>query len=268
MYNGIERIEEVLRYMEDNITADIDCDTLAKKMHLSVYEFRRIFAFIVGCPISEYIRKRRLSLAACEITISGKVDLQYLSEKYRYANQSAFTKAFKAHHGCSPSEYIKSTHDIKLFTLPKFEVHITNGETVPFKIISEPEFYIRGYSDISEITDSCCCENVWNEFYETKTDQTLSGDKLYVSYKNEENNVNCCIGERTNTGLKIPESKWACFTLNTTDDETVNKIYSKIVYEWLPSANLNINRKIPNIEVFPVNMDEDGFEWEIRIPIE
>lgn len=267
MYNGIERIEEVLRYIEDNITTDLDCDILAKKMYLSVYEFRRIFAFIIGCPISEYIRKRRLSLAACEITTLSKVDLQALSEKYKYANQSAFTKAFKSHHGCSPSQYVKNAHDIKLFTLPKFEVHITSGETVSFKIISEPGFHIYGYSGISEITDSCCCENVWNAFYETETDKTLSGDKIYVSYKNEENNVSCCIGERGNSGQKIPASKWACFTLNTIDDETVNKIYSKIIYEWLPSANLNMNSEIPTVEVFPVNMDKDGFEWEIRIPI-
>lgn len=62
MYAGLQKIKEVIDYIEKNITSDLDCNVLAAKMGLSVYEFRRIFSFIIGCPISEYIRKRRLSL--------------------------------------------------------------------------------------------------------------------------------------------------------------------------------------------------------------
>ena len=65
MYSGLQKIEEVIEYIEQNITVEIDCNELSRRMNLSVYEFRRIFSFIVGCPVSEYIRKRRLSLAAC-----------------------------------------------------------------------------------------------------------------------------------------------------------------------------------------------------------
>ena len=67
MYNGIRKIEEVIDYIESNITDELDYNLLASKMSLSVYEFRRIFSFMVGCPTSEYIRKRRLSLATWEI---------------------------------------------------------------------------------------------------------------------------------------------------------------------------------------------------------
>lgn len=94
MYNGIQKIEEVIEYIETHITEELDYDKLAFKMYLSVYEFRRIFSFVVGCPISEYIRKRRLSLAAMEIMTSEKVNLLEISEKYGYSNQSAFTRAF------------------------------------------------------------------------------------------------------------------------------------------------------------------------------
>lgn len=61
MYAGLQKIKEVIDYIEKNITSDLDCNVLAAKMGLSVYEFRRIFSFIIGCPISEYIRKRRVS---------------------------------------------------------------------------------------------------------------------------------------------------------------------------------------------------------------
>ena len=94
MYNGIQKIDEIINEIENNITSDIDYEALASKMTLSVYEFRRIFAFVVGTPLSEYIRKRRLSLAACDLMTNPKASIQEISEKYGYSTLAAFSKAF------------------------------------------------------------------------------------------------------------------------------------------------------------------------------
>lgn len=268
MYNGIKKIEEVIDFIESNITTEPDYNEMAKIMNLSVYEFRRIFSFIVGCPVSEYIRKRKLSLAALEIMTSDKANILKISEKYGYSNQSAFTRAFSEQHGCSPSAYMQNKFEINFFTRPKFKLSVLGRENIPFKIIKTEEFYIEGFADVSNITDTCCCENVWNAFYESGTDKTLSGDKLYVSYCNQGSNVKCSIGEKGTKGQKIPASRWACFKMNTVDDDIVNEKYGKILYECLPSANLKRNENIPTVEVYPLDMSEDGFEWEIRIPIE
>ena len=267
MYNGIQMIENVIDYVETHILEEPDYNLLASKMQLSVYEFRRIFSFVVGCPISEYIRKRRLSLAATEIATEDNVNLQEISQKYGYSSQSAFTRAFCEQHGFSPSACIQENPPISLFTSPKFSVNISGRETVPFTIKQTETFYISGFSGVSPITDSCCCEDVWNAFYESGADKKLRTDKLYVSYNNLGGNVSCCIGEESAAGQKIPKSKWACFMLNTVDDDAVNEIYCKIIYEWLPSANLERDEKVPTVEVYPFDMSDDGFEWEIRIPI-
>ena len=267
MYNGIQKIEDVINDIENHITEELDYDMLASKMQLSVYEFRRIFSFIVGCPISEYIRKRRLSLAATEIMTNKNVNLLEVSKKYGYSNQSAFTRAFCEQHGVSPSACTHNNLAINLFTRPYFSVSISGREDVCFNIVKIDSFCIKGFSGISPITDTCCCEDIWNAFYESKADKVLCTDKLYVSYCNSDENVICCIGEKANEGQKIPESKWACFTLNTIDDNVINEVYCKILYEWLPSANLKTNKNIPIVEVYPFDMSEDGFEWEIRIPI-
>ena len=267
MYNGIKKIEDVIDYIESNLTGEPDFSEMAKIMNLSVYEFRRIFSFIVGCPVSEYIRKRRMSLAATDIMANDKSDISKISEKYGYSNQSSFTRAFSEQHGFAPSACLKNMPTINLFTRPNFSVNISGRENVPFKIIKTETFFIKGFTGISPITDSCCCENVWNSFYESGIDKTLCTDTIYVSYHNHGVDVNCCIGEKSDEGQKIPSSKWALFTLNTVDDDAVNEIYSKIIYEWLPSANLKRNENMPTIEVYPFDMSEDGFEWEIRIPI-
>lgn len=268
MLNSLKKIENVIDYIEENITGEINITDLAAQMCLSVYEFRRIFAFIVGCPISEYIRKRKLTLAAIEIMSDKKVSVQKISEKYGYANQSAFTRAFCELHGVAPASCAGSESDICLFTRPKFDFNISGGENISFKIVSENEFYINGYCGVSTLTDTCCCENVWNEFYEKKIDESLNTNEIYASYSNMGNNVECHIGEKSSGGYKIPKSRWACFKANTVDDDAVNKIYQKILFEWLPSANLKRNENLPTLEIYPFDMSEDGFEWEIRIPIE
>ena len=268
MYNGILKIEEVIRYIEETLLSGPDCDRMAAIMSLSVYEFRRIFAFIIGCPVSEYIRKRKLTLAALEIVSADRVDLLEISEKYGYANQSAFSRAFHEHHGMSPSACITQPAQISIFTRPSFQFDMAGAESIPFRIIRESAFHLRGFCGVSEITDTCCCENVWNDFYKNGIDQTLCSDKIYASYCNEGGNVKCCIGEISSEGQMIPASRWACFKINTVDDDIVNERYSKIIYEWLPSANMKRNDSIPTLEVYPFDMSEDGFEWEIRIPIE
>ena len=250
MYADLQKIKEVIDYIEKNITSDLDCNVLAAKMGLSVYEFRRIFSFIIGCPISEYIRKRRLSLAALEIMKNKHTDIMKLSEKYGYSSQSAFCKAFSEYHGATPTVLLKEKTDIKLFTVPEFEIKINSGECISLNIIKDKAFYISGFSAVSAITDSCCCENVWNAFYESGTDKKLSADKIYAAYKNSDKNVLCTIGERVSQpgALKyeeIPETLWACFKLNTVDDGQVNEIYSKLLCEWLPSAKLIKNNAAP-----------------------
>ena len=268
MYNGIQKIDEVIEYIESNITGHLDYNIMAQKMNLSVYEFRRIFSFVIGCPISEYIRKRRLSLAALEIMSDNKPDMLKISEKYGYSNQSAFTRAFCEQHGISPTVCMKEKCEIKLFTRPRFELSVIGREEISVRIIETDDFFIKGYEGVSSITDSCCCEDVWNVFYESGADKELRTDLIYVSYNNQGDNVLCRIGEKGTDGTKIPASRWACFKMNTVDDNIINEMYSKILYEWIPSAYMKKKNGVPTVEVYPFDMSEDGFEWEIRIPIE
>ena len=173
---------------------------------------------------------------------------------------------------CGAYGAFKEKNDIKLFTVPEFEIKINSGECINLNVIKDKAFYISGFSAVSLITDSCCCENVWNAFYKSGTDKKLSSDKIYAAYKNSDKNVLCTIGESVSQpGVlqyeEIHETLWACFKINTVDDEQVNEIYSKILCEWLPSAKLIKNNAVPVLEVYPFDMSADGFEWEIRIPI-
>lgn len=274
MYNGIQKIEEIIEYIESDITSEMDYEALASRMTLSVYEFRRIFAFVVGCPLSEYVRKRRLSLAACDLMTDEKLSVQEIGEKYGYSTVSAFSKAFSEYHGFSPTVCQKESPEISLFSRPKFEWNIQGGEKQGFQIVNDTNFAIKGYCAFSDQTDTCCCENVWNDFYELGKDKELSKNTIFVSYHDEKGKVKCCIGERISNGTNsadstfIPECRWLSVKMNSTDDDIVNQKYNTIIYEILPSANLKRKTDVPTVEIFPRDMSKENFEWEIRIPIE
>jgi AraC-like DNA-binding protein len=274
MYNGIQKIDEIINEIENNITSDIDYEALASKMTLSVYEFRRIFAFVVGTPISEYVRKRRLSLAACDLMTNPKANIQEISEKYGYSTLAAFSKAFSEYHGFPPTVCQRGNCEITLFSKPKFELRIQNVDEHSFWILSDTAFTIQGYCAFSEHTDTCCCEQVWNDFYNVGKDKELSEDKIFASYRNEQGMVKCCIGERVESAEAtmdadiIPESRWLCVKMNTTDDDIVNQKYNALLCDLLPSTNMRRRPDMPTVEVYPRDMSEEGFEWEIRIPIE
>ena len=56
--------------------------------------------------------------------------------------------------------------------------------------------------------------------------------------------------------------------MHGSEDAEVNKFYNDIIFNWFDSSTYTRNYDIPNIEVFPADMEDDGFEWEIRIPVQ
>ena len=94
-------MNRALGYIEEHLAEEIDCSELAKLMSCSEWEFRRIFSTFAQISLSEYIRDRRLTLAAADIRNGDKIIDVAL--KYGYESQASFSRAFRRFHGVSPS---------------------------------------------------------------------------------------------------------------------------------------------------------------------
>ena len=269
MYFGIEKIEEVLDRIEEMLTEEIDYSLLASSLALSLYEFRRIFAFIVGCPLSDYVRRRRLSLAGRDLLEDPTLPIGKLAERYGYATVAAFSRAFREFHGISPTACRRGEGEVTVFLRPRFSFRIESCERASYRLLTDTAFSVAGYTALSPMSDTVCCEAVWSAFYESGEEARLTSDTLYALYTEREGTVSCTIGERREReGAEVAAGRWLAVTMTTTDDALVNKEYDAILYDLLPSLGLHRRANAPTVEVFPRDMSEEGFPWEIRIPVE
>ena len=95
-------IQDALRYIEDNLTAELEIGEIAKRAYVSPFYFQRIFAALCGMGVGEYIRCRRLTLAGEELLRTDRKVID-IAATYGYDSPDSFNRAFQRFHGVSPS---------------------------------------------------------------------------------------------------------------------------------------------------------------------
>ena len=116
----VKQLNIAIRYIEDHLTGTIEYDELAKMLCCSTYQFQRMFAFMNNVPLSEYIRRRKLSLAVADIQKGERVIDVAL--KYGYSSPTAFSRAFQCLHGITPSEARKKGTLLKTYPPISFKL--------------------------------------------------------------------------------------------------------------------------------------------------
>src|SRR5690625_2434258 len=101
--NSLEHMNQAVGYIERNLSNEIDYREVARIARCSEYHFKRMFSFLAGITLSEYVRKRRLTLAAFELKDKGEKVIN-VALKYGYHSPDAFTRAFQLIHGITPTE--------------------------------------------------------------------------------------------------------------------------------------------------------------------
>lgn len=102
MMNSFERMNEVIAYIEENLTHEIDYNKAAKIAACPISLFQRFFVYITNISLAEYIRRRRLTQAALELQ-QASCKIIDIAIKYGYESHSSFSRAFKEYHGISPT---------------------------------------------------------------------------------------------------------------------------------------------------------------------
>ena len=110
----LEDMNRGLDYIEMHLREKTDYEKIAQAAYCSVYHFQRMFTYITGLTLPEYIRRRKMTLAAFELQNSD-IKVINLALSYGYDSPEAFTRAFQNLHGVTPTVARSRGVSIKAF---------------------------------------------------------------------------------------------------------------------------------------------------------
>jgi len=136
-----ERMNAAIDYIEANLAGEIDFTRAAEKACCSTFHFQRIFFAINGLTPIDYARRRRLTLAATEIT-SGNTKIIDVAMKYGYESPTAFTRAFQNLHGVTPTAAREPGVTLTAFPRISFHIQLIGGNDMDYTITEKKGFDI------------------------------------------------------------------------------------------------------------------------------
>jgi len=158
----LKGIQRAIQYIEENILSDLDVNEIAEKAYVSPFHFQRLFNLLSGLPLGEYIRNRRLSLAAVDLQ-SGGGKIIDLAMKYGYDTPESFSRAFVRFHGILPSAAKTKGAKFKSFSPLSIKVSLKGGSVLTycieemkgFKLIGKSIRHGEGYSAAAGLWQQC-----------------------------------------------------------------------------------------------------------------
>ena len=276
----IERLNRAMGYIEEHLCDKFEIEEAARIACCSTYHFQRMFAYMAGVPLSEYVRRRRMTLAAVDLQSGGEKVVD-VALKYGYESPTAFTRAFKSVHGIAPSEAKESGARLKAFPPVSFRITIKGDSEMNYRIEKKEAFRIVGIScplekeleknfeTVPALWGKAAAEGVI-ERLASMMDAEPKGI-LGVSACGEGQSwryyISVATDAETDGELEefiVPKADWAIFEGKGTN-LSIQELEKRIVTEWLPGSGYEYGNA-PDIEVY-LNPDPQNAIYEVWIPV-
>lgn len=180
--NMLKQLNAAIEYIEANLCAEFNLDMAAGIACITADSFIRFFSYMTGMALTEYIRRRRLTITAQNLRHS-KTPIIDIAMKYEYDSAAAFSRAFAKQHGVTPSAYRKDGGSLKIYPPAFFHIMIKGAKEMDFQIIELEDTVVYGVSNQYEgvgyktreelrhsmWADNCddvpgqICEDRWNQ---------------------------------------------------------------------------------------------------------
>lgn len=275
----IERLNKAIIYIEEHIGEEIDYEQVAKIACCSTYHFQRMFGYMANVPLSEYIRRRRMSLAAAELQNPNNKIID-IALKYGYNSPTAFNRAFQGVHGIAPSAVREQGVNLRAFPPISFKMTVKGTEEMNYRIEKKEAFRIIG---IAEELDKDIEKNfeavpqMWERAAKEGILPKLVGrmdsePKGILGVSATEDGVNwryyIAAASTQEAGefeeYEVPSFTWAIFSGSGTSDK-IQELERRIVTEWLPTSGYEYDDG-PDVEVY-LSPDPMNAVFEVWIPV-
>lgn len=272
----LKQLNNTVIYIENNLCGEIDTDKIAEIALCPYDKFKRFFSYMTNMSVSEYVRKRRLSLAAYEL-LNNKVKIIELAVKYGYNSADSFTRAFAKQHVVLPTEVSADT-SLKVYPPVSFYIAIKGANELNFRIVNTDEIKLKGISrqftglaadrfeqehimwsnQHGDVQNQVCTtvEGVWYGIWD-------NGVYSIAKKANEIDNPNL-------ESIKIPAGKYAVFSTDFGGfaGDVLPKLRERIFDCWFPDSEYEQTHdyEVEIYYLYPKNEKNKRY-YEIWIPI-
>ncbi|WP_167959171.1 AraC family transcriptional regulator [Anaerosporobacter faecicola] len=275
----IERLNQAMNYIEEHLKEDVNYEELGKIACCSSYHFQRMFAYMADVPLPEYIRRRKMSLAAVDLQ-SGDEKIIDVALRYGYQSPTAFNRAFQSVHGIAPSFIKQGGISVKSFPPMRFQIMIKGVDEMNYRIEKKEEIRIVGISKPLEKEIEKNFETVPQMWQKATTDGTIprllekmDGEiqgLLGVSACTDQEQWSYYIAVASTKDKEdfeeyvIPAATWAVFE-GEGMSSVIQELERRIVLEWLPTSGYEYANG-PDMEVY-ISPDPEHAKFEVWIPV-
>jgi len=286
--DSLSSMNKAMVYIEQHLTEDINYSEVSKKAYCSEYHFRRMFSFLSGISLSEYIRRRRLTLAALDLK-DRDLKIIDVAIKYRYNSADSFSRAFYSMHGILPSEARGKNTQLKAYPQMTFQLSIKGGSEMNYRIIEREAFKLVGFKkrvpiifkgvnpEIAKMTGLLTPEVIkqLKSISNIEPIGIISASTNFSEGRMEEKGeLDHYIGVATSSEeiaefdvLKVNPSTWVVFESIGPFPETLQNVWGRIYSEWFPSSGYEAT---PGPEILWNESPDTGnpeYRSEIWIPV-
>ncbi|WP_077212506.1 AraC family transcriptional regulator [Bacillus dakarensis] len=286
--DSLKSMNESMRYIEDNLTNDIDFKVVARIAQCSEYHFKRMFSFLAGVTLSEYIRRRRLSLAAFELT-NRNLRIIDIAVKYGYNSPDSFSRAFQHFHGVTPSEARNNGQQLKAFPPMTFQLSIKGGNEMNYTIQQKEGFSIVGIMKRVPIIfegENPEISAMWKSLNMEKIEQLKklsnvapagiiqASTNFSEGRMEEKGELDQYIGVATTqkcpenfSELEVPALTWAIFESTGPFPGTLQETWGRIYSEWFLSSHYQVAEGPEILSIKTQDLTSPSVTSEIWIPV-
>ena len=278
----LTQLNRAMAYIESHIDNDIALADVSSVTAYSSYHFGRLFYYIADMPLSDYIRKRKLSLAAMKLQ-SGNDKIIDLAVMYGYDSADSFTRAFVKQHGVTPTTARQSGVSLTIFPPLTFQIKIEGVQAMNVRIEKKETFEVVGVdrrfkNDETDKISGFWCEKFKDGSLERLKKQMKRNDLMGVcGYMDEKKgDFLYMIALPAEKGadtkgfslIKAPAATWAIFRSEefeqTPYGAEIPKLFQSAYKEWLPSSGYDkvegSDGEIYDMEIYGVTENGKFFE--------
>lgn len=251
--NIYRELNECIKYIEGNLDGEINYKHISKIFGCSESTIQRVFSLITGMTLTEYIRRRRLTVAISDIKKNEKII--DIALKYGYSSDVSFSRSFKKMHGILPSKVKGKNVKCNMQPVLKFD-EIENNNNLSFRIEELDKFTLYGLKREVEINNvPVTAEKLWNYVKKNYSNFKNATERYGIILENNSKYYYICALKTKTEGFEkidIPKSKWIVFKGKSFSGNEIKKLSDDVIENYLPNIGLKVKEQF---EIEKYNLD-------------